>query len=84
MKLFVEPADIYLQMDIIDFRKSINGLIGSVELNMNLNQFRDALSVFCNKKLDQVKILYLDKTGFALWYKHFGKHWFRWPDDANL
>ena len=72
MKMFVEPADIYLYMDIVDFRKSINGLIVVVEQDMGLNPFRDALFVFCNKKRDKVKILYWDKTGFALWYKRLG------------
>ena len=72
MKMFVEPADIYLYMDVVDFRKSINGLIVVVEQDMNLNPFRDALFVFCNKKRDKVKILYWDKTGFALWYKRHG------------
>jgi transposase len=72
MKMFVEPADIYLYMDIVDFRKSINGLIVVVEQDMKLNPFRDALFVFCNKKRDKVKILYWDKTGFALWYKRHG------------
>ena len=72
MKMFVEPADIYLYMDIVDFRKSINGLIVVVEQDMKLNPFRDALFVFCNKKRDKVKILNWDKTGFALWYKRHG------------
>ncbi|MBC6987990.1 MULTISPECIES: IS66 family insertion sequence element accessory protein TnpB [Alteromonas] len=84
MKMFVEPADIYLYMDVVDFRKSINGLIVVVEQDMNLNPFRDALFVFCNKKRDKVKILYWDKTGFALWYKQLEKHRFKWPVDANL
>ena len=79
MKMFVEPADIYLYMDVVDFRKSINGLIVVVEQDMNLNPFRDALFVFCNKKRDKVKILYWDKTGFALWYKQLEKHRFKWP-----
>ncbi len=43
MKMFVEPADVYLYMDFVDFRKSINGLIVVVEQNMELNAFRDGL-----------------------------------------
>lgn len=70
--MFVEPAYIYLYMDIVDFRNSINGLIVVVEQDVNLSPFHDALFVFCNKKRDKVKILYWDKTGFALWYKRHG------------
>ena len=76
MKMFVEPADIYLYLDNVDFRKSINGLIVVVEQQMELNPFRDALFVFCNKKRDKLKVLYWDKTGFALWYKRLEKHRF--------
>ena len=54
MKMFVEPADVYLYMDIVDFRKSINGLIVVVEQNMELNAFRDALFVFCNKIFNNI------------------------------
>ena len=57
MKMFVEPADIYLYMDVVAFCKSINGFIAFVKQDMNLNSFRDALFVFCNKKRDKVKIL---------------------------
>jgi hypothetical protein len=32
MKMFVEPPVIYLHRDVVDFRKSINGLLGVVEL----------------------------------------------------
>ena len=71
MKMFVEPSDIYIYLDNVDFRKSINGLIVVVEQLMELNPFRDALFVFCNKKRDKLKVLYRDKTGFALWYKRW-------------
>jgi len=84
MKVFVEPADIYLYIDIVDFRKSINGLIVVVEQNMELNAFLDALFVFCNKKRDKLKILYWDKTDFALRYKRLEKHRFKWPVVKDL
>ena len=84
MKMFVEPSDIYLYLDNVDFRKSINGLIVVVEQQMALNPFRDALFVFCNKKRDKLKVLYWDKTGFALWYKRLEKHHFKWPSDTEL
>lgn len=84
MRMFVEPSDIYLYLDNVDFRKSINGLIVVVEQQMELNPFRDALFVFCNKKRDKLKVLYWDKTGFALWYKRLEKHRFKWPSDTEL
>ena len=84
MRMFVEPSDIYLYLDNVDFRKSINGLIVVVEQQMELNPFRDALFVFCNKKRDKLKVLYWDKTGFALWYKRLEKHRFKWPSDSEF
>lgn len=84
MKMFVEPSDIYLHIDPVDFRKSINGLVVVVEQQLELSPFMDALFIFCNKKRDKLKILYWDKTGFALWYKRLEKQRFKWPNDDQL
>lgn len=37
------------------------------------------LLVFCNKGRDQLKLLYWDRTGFALWYKRIDKQKVKWP-----
>lgn len=84
MKMFVEPSDIYLHVDAVDFRKSINGLIVVVEQQLELSPFSDALFIFCNKHKNKLKILYWDKTGFALWYKRLEKQRYKWPNDSEL
>jgi len=58
----------------VDFRKSINGLTTIVEQEMDSDVFSGQVFVFCNKSRDKLKVLYWDKTGFALWYKRLEKH----------
>ena len=70
---------IYLHRDVVDFRKSINGLSVIVEESMGLSPFSSGMFVFCNRKRDKLKVLYWDKTGFALWYKRLEKDKFKWP-----
>ncbi|MDC0602761.1 IS66 family insertion sequence element accessory protein TnpB [Aliiglaciecola sp.] len=83
MKLFVEPPKVYLHRDFVDFRKSINGLAAIVETDMALPLMSGALFVFCNKGKDKLKILFWDKTGFALWYKRLEKNKFKWPSKLS-
>jgi transposase len=73
MKMFVSPPRIYLHRQFVDFRKSINGLSVIVESEMDLPIMSGGLFIFCNKAKDKLKILYWDKTGFALWYKRLKK-----------
>jgi len=79
MKMFVDPGDIYLHREPVDFRKSINGLALIVEQEMKLAPMSTALFVFCNKNRDRMKALYWDRTGFCLWYKRLEKDKFKWP-----
>ena len=73
------PLPIYLYRDVVDFRKSINGLVVIVEEQLARSPFDAGLFLFCNKNRDKIKILYWDKTGFALWYKRLEKDRFKWP-----
>ena len=80
MRCFVDPPEIYLYKDVIDFRKSINGLVMIVEQGLERSAFDPALYIFCNRTRDKLKILYWDNTGFALWYKRLEKAKFKWPE----
>jgi transposase len=70
---------VYLHRDPVDFRKSINGLASIVESGMALSALSGALFVFCNQRRDKLKLLYWDRSGFALWYKRLEQEKFKWP-----
>lgn len=69
-------TQVYLYREAVDMRKQINGLASLVEGTMKLNPFSEALFVFLNRKRDTVKVLYWDRTGFALWHKRLEKERF--------
>ncbi|SMF37283.1 Transposase and inactivated derivatives [Alteromonadaceae bacterium Bs31] len=74
-----DDVKVYLHRQPVDFRKQINGLALVVEEVMALSVFDRALFVFSNKSRSQLKVLYWDETGFALWQKRLEKDKFKWP-----
>lgn len=72
-------AGIYLHRDRVDFRKSIDGLAAIVEQEMGMDVFGSHLFLFCNRQRTKMKVLYWDRTGFALWYKRLERERFIWP-----
>jgi len=84
MNMFTDVPDVFLYRHFVDFRKSINGLVIIVEQQMQLSPFTGSVFVFCNKGRDKLKVLYWDKTGFALWYKRLEKDKFKWPTRLTI
>ncbi len=74
---------IYLHRAPVDFRKSINGLSVIVVEALQLPITEPSLFVFCNKTRRQIKVLYWDVTGFALWQKRLEQDRFKWPKQQN-
>nr|WP_248298791.1 IS66 family insertion sequence element accessory protein TnpB [Vibrio parahaemolyticus] len=74
----LSAPEIYLYRESVDFRKSINGLAAIIENDTDLPLGSGALFLFTNKQRDKVKVLYWDKTGFALWYKRLEKAKYKW------
>ena len=83
MKMFVEPSEVFLHRDFVDFRKAISGFAALVEDELNRDAYTDDLFVFCNKAKEKLKILYWDKTSFALWQKRLEKQKFKWQSKIN-
>jgi transposase len=64
--MFSGVPGVFLYRNCINFRKSINGLSLIVEQQMQVSPLTGSVFVFCNKGRDKLKVLYWDKTGFAL------------------
>ena len=79
---------LYIHRNPVDMRKSINGLSAIVQEGMRLDLRASALFIFCNRRRNRMKILYFDKSGFALWFKRLEESKFPWPrnleDDVIL
>ena len=72
-------SKVYLHRDPVDMRKSINGLSMMVLEEMKESFEPDRLFIFVSRCGKRLKLLYWDKSGFALWYKRLEKQKFRWP-----
>jgi transposase len=70
---------IYLHRAPVDFRKQSHGLSVIVEEEMGVSPFAEALFVFASRDRKKLKILYWDRSGFALWSKKLEKEKFPWP-----
>ncbi|MBV6343046.1 IS66 family insertion sequence element accessory protein TnpB [Candidatus Magnetobacterium casense] len=71
-------SEIYLHREPVDMRKSINGLSVIVLEEMGERMTEGRLFVFMSRCRRRLKILYWDRTGFALWYKRLERERFYW------
>lgn len=79
MNIFFDTPDVFIHIQFVEFRQSINGLVRIVEAELTRDAYTGTLFIFCNKAKDKLKILYWEKTSFALCYKRLEKQKFKWP-----
>lgn len=79
MKAITEFQSVFIHRDPVDMRKAINGLSEIVESEGMGELMGPHLFVFCGRRRHVIKILYFDKSGFALWQKRLEKDRFPWP-----
>ena len=53
---------VFLYMEPVDMRKSIDRLAALIEQETDLSPFDSRLFVFCNRQRDKIKLLYWEKT----------------------
>ena len=75
----VGDITIYIAQDPVDFRLGINGLSTMVEATLKFDPFSRNLFCFINKRKNQIKVLYWQRSGFCLWLKRLEEEKFKWP-----
>ena len=56
-----------------------NGLSVLVEATLKFDPFSRNLFCFVNKRRNQIKVLYWQRSGFCLWLKRLEEERFKWP-----
>lgn len=83
MKSIFDFKDLYIHRTPVDMRKSINGLSAIVETEMKLDLKGSSLFIFTNQRRTHMKVLYFDRSGFALWLKKLESSKFPWPKTSD-
>jgi transposase len=74
-----EDLTINVCLDPVDFRMGINGLSVLIEASLKYDPFSRNLFCFTNKRKNQIKVLYWERSGFCLWLKRLEEERFKWP-----
>ena len=81
---FPEPrARIWLYTQPTDMRKSYNGLSSLVKNQLKEDPLSGELFVFVNRRQNQMKILYFDRSGYCIWSKRLEQGQFVVRDDPS-
>lgn len=83
MLALTESVQVFVALEVIDFRKSLDGLAMLIAGHMQSQPQSGHVYVFRNRSFDRVKCLYWDKNGFVLHYKRLEKGRFRFPKMAG-
>jgi transposase len=69
---------------VTDMRCSFEGLSYRVREIVKEDPLSGHLFVFFNRARDKIKILYFDRSGYAIWYKELQRGTFTCPEKREL
>ncbi len=64
-------------------RKSVAGLSAIVQEGMKLDLKSSSVFIFTNRRRTLMKMIYFDRSGFALWLKKLEEEKFPWPKNFD-
>lgn len=82
MLTLAPTTQIYFCVLPVDMRRSFDSLSEIVRESLGQEPRSGHLFVFRNKAEDHVKLLYWDRTGYAIWYKRLEKGKFKLPSTS--
>lgn len=68
---------VFVSLLATDMRRSFDGLAGLTREVIQADPLSGHLFVFFNRRRDRVKVLWWDRSGFAVWYKRLEAGVFR-------
>lgn len=75
----LQTDKVYIACGFTDLRKGVDGLIGIIQNEYQLDPFQRSLFLFCGRRRDRMKGIFWDANGFVLVYKRLEEGGFQWP-----
>lgn len=83
MLTIASNARFFLYQNPVSMRKSFEGLSAIVQQFFPEELFSGAFFIFLNRRKDQMKVLYWDVDGLAIWFKRLEKGAFSRQENGN-
>lgn len=80
MLMLPNAVKVYVSREAINMKRSFAGLTAIIEADFKHDPLTGNIFVFFNKPANKVKLIYWDRTGFAIWYKFLNQGKFRLPN----